>query len=103
MVVEVIYPGMSSCDKVFIMKIEVSKFGLILISRPAGREAYLSAKAYLFEKKFEKLEFDFKGVKVLSPSWISEFIENVKKDYPGVKIVFLPSDNPSISYSLEML
>ena len=31
------------------MKIELKKFGNILISRPAGREAYLAASAYLLK------------------------------------------------------
>lgn len=85
------------------MKIQVHKFGKILISRPAGREAYLSAKAYLIPKKTDSVEFDFKEVKVLSPSWISEFISFLKKDYPKVKIVYLPSNNPSVTQSLNML
>ena len=85
------------------MKIEVYKFGKILISRPAGREAYLSARAYLFTKKIDRVEFDFRDVKVLSPSWISEFISNLKNDFPDAIIVYLPSDNPTVSQSLAML
>ena len=85
------------------MKIDVSKFGKILISRPSGREAYMSAKAYLLPKKADSIEFDFSQVKVLSPSWISEFVSLLKKDYPEVKTVFLSSDNPSVSASLKML
>jgi len=46
------------------MKIELKKFGEILISRPAGREAYL-LKGILLE---EEIEIDFNGVKVLAPS-----------------------------------
>lgn len=85
------------------MKVKVSKFGEVLISRPAGREAYLSAKAYIFKDRMETIEFDFTGVKVLSPSWIAEFISFFKKDYPKVNIVFQSSQNPSINESLKML
>ena len=85
------------------MRIDVSKFGKILISRPSGREAYLSAKAYLLPKKPEKVEFDFSRVKVLTPSWISEFVYLMKKDFPDLKIVFIPSENSSVRESLKML
>lgn len=85
------------------MKIQVHKFGKILISRPAGREAYLSAKAYLIPKKTDSVEFDFKEVKVLSPSWISEFISILKIDYPKAKISFSNTQNPSVSQSLSIL
>ncbi|OGG03680.1 hypothetical protein A2W14_01390 [Candidatus Gottesmanbacteria bacterium RBG_16_37_8] len=85
------------------MKIIVSKFGQILISHPSGREAYLSAKAYLLPKKMASVEFDFKEVKVLTPSWISECVFLLKKDYPQVKISWLNTQNPSVSESLKML
>ena len=85
------------------MKIDVYKFGKLLISRPSGREAYLSAKAYLLPQKPDEVCFDFKNVKVLSPSWISEFVSLLKKDYPGVKISWLNTQNPSVFQSLKML
>lgn len=85
------------------MKIKLVKFGEMLISRPAGREAYFSAKAYLFKKIGKNVEIDFDGVKVLTPSWIDEFTTLFKKDYPGVKIIMLPSKNPSVSASLKMI
>ncbi len=85
------------------MRLELSKFGILLISRPSGREAYLAAKAYSFPGKMEKIEIDFSGVKVLTPSWISEFISLFKKDYPKVKITFIETNNPTVSSSLEML
>ena len=75
----------------------------MLISRPGGREAYLSAKAYILNEKFDRLEFDFEKVKVLTPSWIDEFITLFKKDYPGIKIIFLPSDNPTVTASLKVI
>ncbi|MEI6386653.1 MAG: hypothetical protein WCQ50_08465 [Spirochaetota bacterium] len=51
------------------MTVNMVKFGDILISRPAGREAFLAAKAYLFTENagFDSIILDFKGVKVLAP------------------------------------
>lgn len=85
------------------MRLELSKFGTLLISRPSGREAYLAAKAYSFTNQMETIEFDFSGVKVLTPSWISEFISLLKKDYPKVRISFTKTDNPTVASSLEIL
>jgi hypothetical protein len=86
------------------MKIELKKFGNILSSRPAGRDAWLSAQAYLLSeiKPDEKIEIDFSGVAVLSPSWADEFITPLKKSFPG-RVIFLPFDNSSVKASLEML
>lgn len=85
------------------MKIKLAKFGEMLISRPAGREAYLSAKAYLIKDKPKELEIDFDRVKVLTPSWMDEFTTSARKDYPGVKIKYLKSDNPTVIASLKTI
>ncbi len=61
-------------------KIQVKKFGEILISRPAGREAFLVAKAYLNLDIAGKVELDFTGVKVLAPSRADEFISGLQKE-----------------------
>lgn len=85
------------------MKIELKKFGNILTSRPAGKEAYLSARAYLLPKdKNEIVEVDFSGVDVLSPSWADEFITPIKNEI-GTNLVLLPSQNSSVKATLEML
>ena len=80
--------------------LKLVKFGEMLISRPAGREAYLSAKAYLLKNLGKDVGIDFEGVKVLTPSWIDEFITLFKKDYPDIKIKFTNIDNPSVTASL---
>jgi hypothetical protein len=85
------------------MVIKLHKFGEMLISRPAGREAYFAAKAYLLKEKFETIEFDFEKVKVLTPSWMDEFIILLKTGYPKVKIKFLKSDNPSVQSTLKII
>lgn len=85
------------------MRLELSKFGNVLTSRPAGKEAYLSARAYLLPKNpNEKIEIDFTGVEVLSPSWADEFITPIKKEF-GANLILLPSQNSSVKATLEML
>ena len=67
------------------MKIELKKFGNILTSRPAGKEAYLGARAYLLPKdKNETVEIDFSGVDVLSPSWADEFIKESRFSFSSI-------------------
>ena len=44
------------------MRVDVKKFGEILNSRPAGRDAGLSMKAYFRPKANERIELDFAGV-----------------------------------------
>ncbi|KKS47888.1 hypothetical protein A3J20_03500 [Candidatus Gottesmanbacteria bacterium RIFCSPLOWO2_02_FULL_42_29] len=85
------------------MTIKLSKFGEMLISRPAGREAYFSAKAYLLGKNPGMVEFDFDKIKVLTPSWIDEFIALLKNDFPKTKIKFLHSHNPTVISSLKII
>ena len=87
----------------FDMKIEMKKFGDILTSRPAGKEAYLSARAYILPKESnEEIVLDFDGVKVLAPSWGDEFISNIMKDYPG-KVSFEHTENLSVQATLAIL
>lgn len=85
------------------MRVEIKKFGEILVSRPAGREAYLAFKAYLSPKDVsEPIELDFSDVKVLGPSWAEEFVGALKREHRGA-VVCLPSDNPSIIESLKII
>lgn len=74
-----------------------------MISRPAGREAYLSAKAYTLPRNIQQIEFDFTGIKVLTPSWIDEFITLLKTDYPEIQIKYGKSNNPTVISSLKMI
>ncbi len=86
------------------MKLVLKKFGVILTSRPAGREAFNSVMAYVLDKveASEKIEIDFTGVQVLAPSWADEFISSLAKEYPG-QVILLPSDNASVKASLEFV
>lgn len=85
------------------MKIEMKKFGMILVSRPAGREALLAASAYLLKPPPSgEIELDFDGVKVVGPSWLDEFLSGLKKTCPNpVKII--PTTNLSVIESLKTL
>lgn len=81
----------------------MKKFGSILVSRPAGREACLAALAYLQPQSSEEaIDLDFEGVKVLAPSWADEFLTGLKKKF-GDRIKILPTRNSSILESLKTL
>lgn len=85
------------------MRIEIKKFGEMLTSRPAGKEAYLSAKAYILPADVEEeIILDFSGVDVLTPSWADEFITKAMEDYPD-KISFEHTENPSVRATLDIL
>ena len=85
------------------MVVKISNFGDILMSRPAGREAFLMAKAYVFKElsKGDEITLDFDEVKVLAPSWADEFISGVKHDYSN-KIQYINTENPSVKASLKV-
>lgn len=91
------------------MRIEIKKFGKILISRPAGREAFAAAKAYILpannDFNLEPLEIimDFDGVDVLSPSWADEFITGLRSLFKNAKITFVNKENESVIATLETL
>ena len=85
------------------MRVELKKFGTVLISRPAGKEAYLAARAYLLPKnKTEKVEIDFSGVQVLSPSWGDEFLTPLLSRY-GKNLKLKNTANSSVKATLEIL
>lgn len=85
------------------MKIELKKFGEVLLSRQAGKEAYLAYSPNINEVGGdEKIEIDFKGVSVFSPSWGGEFLRPLKEKF-GDKIILTNTENPSVGASLETL
>lgn len=85
------------------MNFKINKYGDILTSRPAGREAALSALAYEAElKNSTHLIIDFEGIVVMTPSWLSEFVQTLKEK--GIlNITFLPSQNPTVTSSIEFI
>jgi len=86
------------------MEIKVSNFGDVLMSRPAGREAFLKAKAYVFKniQTDETVVLDFDKIKVLAPSWADEFISGIQKDY-GNKVQCINTENPSVKATLKTI
>ena len=85
------------------MNIEIKKFGEVLISRPAGREAFLAMSAYLIKNldKDEIIEINFEGVKVLTPSWADEVITKLAEKFKNIKLV--NTDNITVKRTLETL
>ena len=85
------------------MKIEVKKFGTILISRPSGREAALTIKAYIKPELEEKIELDFSGVLSVGPSWLDEVLRFLRTEYGRKNVICLATDNPSVNQSLKVI
>lgn len=84
------------------MNVDIGKFGDVLISRPAGHDAFLMAKAYIFNalQENEPLGLDFSNVKVLTPSWADEFISGIKNTYKN-NLNFINTHNESVKASLK--
>ncbi len=85
------------------MRIELKKFGEMLISHPDGREAYLALSAYQTRglAATEPIEIDVAGVKVLTPSWADEVITKLAEQFTNVRL--LPSANASVVATLKTL
>ncbi|EKD79153.1 MAG: hypothetical protein ACD_41C00152G0004 [uncultured bacterium] len=85
------------------MRIELKKFGEMLISRPAGKEAFLALSAYQTRDldKNELIEIDFDGVKVLTPSWADEVVTKLAEQFTQVSL--LNTDNSSVQATLKTL
>lgn len=86
------------------MRVDISKFGASLLSRPAGREAALALQANVLRelKEDEIIELDFSKILVLTPSWADEFFSTLRAQY-GSRIKTLPSDNPSVQLTLKTI
>ena len=85
------------------MKIQLKKFGEILTSRPSGREAGLSMKAYFKPKAGDRLELDFSGVLAIGPSWLDEVLTILRSAYGTKRVICLPSKNRSVIESLKVI
>lgn len=85
------------------MTIDLKKFGTTLLSRPAGKEAWLAFQPVLKEiAPNEKIIVDFKDVVVLTPSWADEFLTPLRKHYKE-RVTLINMDNPSVTATLEIL
>lgn len=85
------------------MRIEVKKFGDFLVSRPAGREAYLAAQSSLLRDvgANELIEIDFEGVCVLTPSWADEVVTKIANRFQNVKLS--NTENITVQATLKTL
>ena len=85
------------------MIIKISKFGSVLISRQAGKEAHAAFSPTLKDlDEKEDVTIDFEGIKTFSPSWGDEFITPLQKRF-GDKLFLANIDNPSVSLTLSLL
>lgn len=85
------------------MKIYLKKFGTLLVSRQAGKEAWAAFLPSLNDVgSDEKVEVDFEGVITFSPSWGDEFLSALRAKY-GDRVAYLNTDNPSVKATLELL
>lgn len=86
------------------MRIDVSKFGSVLISRPAGREAFLATRAYIIPKEgSEPIELDFSNVQVLTPSWADEFVRGLKSEFGSDRVRIIEGSNITVQDTFETI
>jgi len=85
------------------MRVELKRFGTILMSRPAGREAAMAMKAYLRSAAGEPIELDFDGVISVGPSWLDEVLTALRLDYGSDRVTCLPTKNLSVIESLKVI
>lgn len=85
------------------MIIQLKKFGDILVSRDAGKEALAAFRPTLEAlAPKEKILIDFSGVFALSPGWACEFILALKNEY-GTTVELLPTDNAAANATIQFL
>jgi hypothetical protein len=85
------------------MIIQLKKFGITLVSRPSGKEAWLAFQPVLNEiSGDEEIIVDFDGVVVLTPSWADEFLTPLHKQFNN-RIKLHNIDNPSVAATLAIL
>jgi hypothetical protein len=85
------------------MTIYIKKFGTVLTSRQAGREAYAAFLPTLQTiGSDEKVLIDFEGISSFSPSWGDEFLTPLKNTF-GPRLILQPSKNHSVELTIETL
>jgi hypothetical protein len=80
--------------------IHLIKFGTVLISRPAGLEAFNAIRPDL--RPDLEVQIDFDGVLTVAPSWFDEFLTNLGT-YTHGKVELLPTNNASVLALLPVL
>lgn len=80
--------------------IQLKKFGQVLVSRPAGLEAFNAIRPQL--DSGEEYEIDFSDVLTVTPSWLDEFLTRLT-DLNDGKVELLPTKNASVLVALPDL
>ncbi len=85
------------------MTIQLDKFGITLVSRPSGREAWLAYQPSLSNiPENENIIVDFKNVVVLTPSWADEFLTPLFNRFKD-RVKLQNTENPTVTESLATL
>jgi len=85
------------------MTIYLKKFGNLLSGRMFGKEAFSAFLPSLKDvKDNEKIEVDFEGVDIFSPSWGDELLSSLLKRF-GDRVVLKSTENPSVKTTLDFL
>lgn len=85
------------------MIIRLKKFGITLISRQAGKEAYAVLQPVLENvSKNETVAVDFEGIVVFTPSWGDEFISPLRDRF-GAKLILRNTENSSVQATINLL
>ena len=80
--------------------IYLKNFGKVLVSRPAGSEAFNAIRPTL--NAHEPIQVDFEGVLTVTPSWLDEFLTHLAEFAAG-GVVLLPTRNASVLAALPVL
>ncbi len=80
--------------------IYIKKFGTVLVSRPAGVEAFQAIRPTLDADQPVQLDFD--GVLTVTPSWFDEFLTQLAAYMRG-QVDLMPTDNASVLAALPIL
>lgn len=80
--------------------IHLKKFGTVLVSRPAGLEAFNAIRPTLDART--PVQIDFEGVLTVTPSWFDEFIAQLA-EYMHGKVELMPTKNASVLAMLPVL
>ena len=80
--------------------IQLKRFGSVLVSRPAGLEAFNAIRPQLSPDVPTQIDFD--EVLTVTPSWLDEFLTHLT-NYNGGKVELLPTKNASVLAALPVL
>lgn len=76
------------------------KFGTLLNSRPAAREAFLRLKQ-IINGSSEDIVLDFAGVEILTPSYADELLDLLKNEYGNKKIKIENAQTAAVRDTLQ--